>query len=52
MYSFLNMSKLQRIEPAAPIPLATTDQRKYQLRHSAIHKKDGRDAANVLRGQS
>ena len=48
---FINISGLPRIEPAAPIRLATTDQRRNRLRHRAIHKKDGRDEANELRGQ-
>ena len=32
---YINISGLPRIEPAAPIRLATTDQRRNQLRHRA-----------------
>ena len=48
---FINIAGPPRIKPAAPIRLATTDQLRNQQRRRAIHKKDGRDAANELRGQ-
>ena len=45
---FINISGLPRIEPAALIRLTTTDQRRNLQRYP---QKDGRDAANELRGQ-